>query len=264
MALFRKKEPYVPKTGVLEEAVDYNVYRLSPVEFILSILVGALAGGAVGWVFYESPILSAILAVIAAAFTPSLWRKRRISKRKDKLLLQFREMLDSLYTTLGAGGNPSEAFRSAKEDMSTRFGERSLIAEELRLLLEGKDNGYTEEDMLFNFGERSGLDDVNSFAEVFVTCNRGGGDIREIIRSTRTVLSDKIQVAQDIKTAVTSQTTEQNAMLVMPVIFVFLLKRMGSDVIDLTSRAGRISTTVAILFFVAAYFLSKKILDIKA
>ncbi len=264
MVLFKKKEPYIPKTGVLEDAVDYNTYRLHPVELVLSVIVGAAAGFAVGWVFYESIILSAILAVIAGVLAPPMWRKRQIRKRKDKLLLQFREMLESLYTSLGAGSNVFEAFQSAESDMSTRFGDKAMIVEELKLLNNGITHNYREEDMLLNLGERSGLDDIISFAEVFETTNRKGGDIREVIRSTRIILNDKIEVAQEIKTAVTSQTTEQNAMLVMPVIFVFLLKRMGSDMIDMTSTVGRISTTVAIILFVTAYLMSRKILDIKA
>ncbi len=264
MALLKKKEPYIPKTGVLEDAVDYNVYRLHPAELVLSAIVGAAAGAAVGWVFYESIVLSAILAIIAGAAAPSIWRRRQIRKRKDKLLNQFREMLDSLYTSLGAGSNVRESFQSAESDMVTRFGDKSMIVEELRMVNNGIDNSYREETMLMNLGERSGLEDIISFAEVFETTNRKGGDIREVIRSTRIILSDKIEVAQEIKTAVTSQTTEQNAMLVMPVIFVFLLKRMGSDMIDMTSTVGRISTTVAIILFVTAYLMSRKILDIKA
>ena len=264
MKLFKKKEPYVPKTGVMEDAVDYNVYTLRPIERILALVVGLAAGFAVGWVFYESLVLSIILALICAYFAPGLWRKRQISKRKDKLLLQFREMLESMYTSLGAGGNVYEAFQSAEGDMATRFGEGSMIVEELKLVNNGILHNYREEEMLLNFGERSGLEDIISFAEVFEVCNRKGGDIREVIRSTRTILSDKIEVAQDIKTAVTSQTTEQNAMLVMPVIFVFLLKNMGSDMVDLTSPTGRVTTTVAIILFAVAYFMSRKILNIKA
>jgi tight adherence protein B len=264
MALLKKKEPYVPKTGLLEDAVDYNLYTLHPLEFILSLVVGAAAGFAVGWVFYESLVLSILLAAVCAFFAPRLWRKRQIKKRKDKLLLQFREMLDSLFTSLGAGSNVYEAFQSAESDMSTRFGEEAMIVDELKMVNNGIVHNYREEDMLLNFGERSGLEDVISFAEVFETCNRKGGDIREVIRSTRGILSDKIEVAQDIKTAVTSQTTEQNAMLVMPVVMVFLLKQMGSDMVNLTSPVGRIATTIALILFAVAYFMSRKILDIKA
>ena len=84
-----------------------------------------------------------------------------------------------------------------------------------------------------------------------------------MLKNTHRVLSEKIDIDLDIRTAVTAQQTEQNAMMAMPVVFVFLLKQMGSDVIDLTSPVGRISTTIAVVIFVVAFLVSRKIMDIK-
>lgn len=52
-------------------------------------------------------------------------------------------------------------------------------------------------------------------------------------------------------------------MMVMPVIFVLVLKMMGGGLLDLKSPVGIISVTIAIVIFVLAYFVSRKILNIR-
>mgnify|MGYP000649498630 FL=1 len=67
----------------------------------------------------------------------------------------------------------------------------------------------------------------------------------------------------ELETMVAGQKNEQNIMLVMPVVFIIVLKSMGGDLIDLKSPVGIISVTAAIAIFILAYFISKRILNIK-
>ncbi len=258
-----KKERYIPKTGLLGNGEDYSVCRVGVGESIAAGAVGMAAGFAVGWVFYEHLLLALLFGAVAAAVAVKAWRKNRLNKRRQNLLLQFKELLESLATSLGAGSNVPDAFMAASGDMANRFSRDADITRELRIINSGLANGFSIEALLLDFGDRSGLDDILSFANVFDTCYRKGGDIREVLKNTHRVLSEKIDIDLDIRTAVTAQQTEQNAMMAMPVVFVFLLKQMGSDVIDLTSRVGRISTTIAVVIFVVAFLVSRKIMDIK-
>jgi ABC-type polysaccharide transport system permease subunit len=52
-------------------------------------------------------------------------------------------------------------------------------------------------------------------------------------------------------------------MLVMPDVFVLLLKGAGSGVVDLTSASGILSATIAVVLFAAAYYIGKRILKIE-
>lgn len=260
---FKKKEKPQPISGIYCEARDYRFYTLSAAERIGAYVIGAAVGFAVGWIFYESVILSAILAAIVAIAAPKLYKARVLERRKTKLQLQFRDMLESLSTSIGAGNNITEAFQDAAEDMKMQYGEKSAIVEELRIINVGIANNINIETLLMNFGQRSENDDILGFANVFDTCYRKGGNINQVLKNTRNILNDKMGIALEIKTMVSSKTTEQNMMLVMPVFFVLLLKSMGADIVDLTSGTGRLSTTIAIVLFVVAYFVGKKILSIK-
>ena len=118
--------------------------------------------------------------------------------------------------------------------------------------------------MLYYFGVRSGIEDIVSFANVFKICYRKGGNIKDTIRSTHNILSDKMEINEDIETIVTSNKTEQNIMIMMPVMLIAMIKMMSPDfAANFTTVSGILSTTVAIVMFVAAYFVGKAVLNIK-
>ena len=258
-----KKEKYVPKKGIMGVGVDYSVYTMNVFEKIIYFIIAAVVSAAVGWIFYENVILSGILAVISGFVFVPMRRDQIIKKRKDKLLLQFKDMLESLTTSIGAGSNVQDAFKSAQKDMGMQYGEGSNIYKELEIINAGVANNINIEQMLLDMGDRTGIDDITNFANVFDTCYRKGGNIKDVLQNTYWIICDKIDIALEIRTMVAAKKSEQNAMMVMPIFFVFLLKMLGNDVINLTSPIGRISTTIAVVLFIVSYFIGKRILNIK-
>ena len=258
-----KKEPYEEKTGIFGDAIDYSVYHMSAVQKAVTFACGAAGGYLTGYLFYESILLSLITGLLCGGILLPVRRNYIIKKRRETLLLQFKDALESLNTSIGAGENTTDAFLTAQKDMEYQYSEDSYIARELATINEGICNNINLEVMLLDLSDRSGLEDINSFANVFETCFRKGGNVKEVIKNTYQIICDKIDIAQEIKTMVAAQTNEQHVMMVMPVAFVFLLKMLGDEVIDLTSSSGRSATTVAVVLFVAAFLIGKKILDIK-
>ena len=118
--------------------------------------------------------------------------------------------------------------------------------------------------MLLDLGNRSGIDDIKSFAEVFKVAYRKGGNIRDIIQNTYLILNDKLEIQEEIETVVTSSKTEQNMMLVMPIVLIAMIKSMSPDfAANYATTAGVMATTVAIIIFALAYKVGKEVLSIK-
>lgn len=263
MRLFEKKEPVQAKQGLICEATDYSLYSPNMGEKVLWFFIAAVIGAVVAYIFYELWWMCVIFAVICGfAFIP-MRTKQVIKKRQKKLTLQFRGLLEALSTSIGAGKNIYDSFTGAINDLAIQFGADADIVREVQIIRLGLDNNIQVEDMLLNFAERSGLEDVQNFANVFATCYKKGGNIKEVIKNTTGIIGDKIEIQMELETMVSGQKTEQNIMFVMPVIFIMLMKSMGGDLIDLSSNIGRLSVTAAIGIFVIAYFISRKILDIK-
>ncbi len=259
----KKKETYIPKTGLLGNAVDYNIKVFTMQEKILYFLLGTVVTGVVLYIFYESLIVSLIVGVAGGIVFLPLMNKNLIAKRKHKLLLQFKDLLDALSTSLGAGHNVLDAFSAAERDLLVEYSDDADIIQEVKIILQGIGNNITIEKMLTDFGERSGLREIKDFASVFETCYRKGANIQEVIQNTAEVITDEIEISMEIQTMVAGQKTEQNVMTLMPIVFVFVMKNMGGNLVDLSSPIGIMSMTAAIVLFVASYFISKKILNIR-
>ena len=263
MKLIGKKEQYVPIPSLIGEGTDYNTYEASVKEKILWFIIGMIVSGAVLYIFYENIIVSVVIGAICGYFFIDIRKNQVIKKRKKNLTVQFRGLLDALSTSISAGKNMYDAFTSAEDDLSIQFTPESDIVKEVKLIRVGLDNNIQIEDLLLNFAERSGLEDVRNFANVFATCYKKGGNIKDVIKNTASIIGDKIEIQMELETMVAGQKNEQNIMLVMPVVFILVLKTMGGDLIDLESPVGILSVTAALAIFVLAYFISKKILDIK-
>ena len=201
--------------------------------------------------------------VCGVAFLP-IRTKQIIAKKKRMLNTQFRDFLEAFNTSLGAGKNVPGSFQTSFEDLKIQYDEGAFILKELEIILDGLNDNFAIEDLLADFGERSGNEDISSFANVFKICYRKGGNIKETIRSTHSILNDKMEINEDIETVVTSNKTEQNLMLVMPVALIAMIKMMSPDfAANYTTLTGILSTTVAIAMFAFAYYIGKQVLDIK-
>ena len=263
MNIFNKKETREPIQAIIGEGADYSIYTPSTREKVLWFLLGLVASGAVLYVFYESVVASILIGAVCGYFFIPIRTKQVIKKRQKRLTTQFRGLLDALSTSIGAGKNMFDSFTGAAEDLSVQFSTDADIVREVNLIRIGLDNNIQIEDLLLNFAERSGVEDVRNFANVFATCYKKGGNIKDVIKNTASIIGDKIEIQMELETMVSGQKNEQNIMLVMPVVFIVIMKSMGGDLIDLQSPIGILSVTIAIGIFVLAYFISKKILNIK-
>lgn len=263
MKLFEKKEKKEPIRALIGEGTDYSIYNPTLKEKIIWFIIGMIASGAVLYVFYENLIVSGIAGAVCGYFFIPIRTKQVIKKRKAKLTTQFRGLLDALSTSIGAGKNMYDSFAGAADDLAVQFTQEADIVKEINIIRIGMDNNIQIENLLLNFAERSGVEDVKNFANVFATCYQKGGNIKDVIKNTASIIGDKIEIQMELQTMVSGQQNEQNIMLVMPVIFILLMKSMGGEMIDLQSPVGILSVTGALVIFVLAYFISKKILDIK-
>lgn len=277
----KELEPQYYMSATNMRVLNYKVYYMSAIEKILYFLLAFLVGAVVGYLFYgglakdefgQATVMTYILNVVISCgvgllagklFLP-IRTEQIIAKRKLQLGRQFRDMLDGLTTSLGAGNNVIDSFYSVQEDLKAQYEEGAYILEELTVIIAGIQNNVPVEEVLYDFGERSGIDDIKSFAEVFQVSYRKGGNIQDIIRNTHRVLSDKMEITEDIETVVTSSKTEQNMMMVMPVLLVGMIKLSSPDfAANFATPVGIIATTIAVGCFVAAYYIGKIVLDIK-
>ncbi len=277
----KEQEPQYYMSATNIPTYNYHVYNMKLIEKILYFLLAFVVGAAVGYLFYggigkdefNQPTtltwilnitIPSIVGIVAGKMFIPVRTKALIEKQQKEISHQFRDMLDSLTTSLGSGKNISDSFISVYSDLKIQYDSDAFILKELEVIISGIHNNIAIEDVLDDFGKRSGNEDIKSFANVFRISYRKGGNIKDIIRNTQEILSDKMNIAEDIETLVASNKTEQNIMVVMPIILVGTIKLMSPEfAANFVTPAGLISTTVGLITFVIAYFVGKQILNIE-
>ncbi|MCR5551707.1 MAG: type II secretion system F family protein [Oscillospiraceae bacterium] len=287
MALFKKKKETQPPepqwfTSVTNlPTYNYKVYYMSKLEKILYFLLAFAIGAVVGYLFYgglgrdefgQRTTLSWILdisipgivgLVAGRIFVPARTKQIR-DKNARTLNSQFRDFLEAFNTSIGAGKNVVDSFHAVYDDMRIQFEEDAFIVKELEVILSGMANNFDVEDLMEDLGNRSGNDDIVSFANVFRISYRKGGNLKDTINTTHSILSDKMEIKEEIETMVSASKMEQTVMIFMPVGLIGIMKSMSPDfAANFATPAGIASTTIAIGLFIVSYFVGRKILNIK-
>ncbi len=257
------KKGYTPIKAVFGNGEDYYLYKLSRAERFAGGALGFFAGSFVCMVFFRNLFVSVVVG--AMLIIPGIWKYRDYLKKKrmKNLLLQFRDMMESLTASFSAGKNTAGAFQDAYADLTNIYGPKADIVQELKLIVTGMYNGQRIEEMLENFAMRSHLDDIESFATIFEVSNRYGGNLKKVVGDTRQIICDKIETELEIQTLLTANKNELNIMILMPVVLMLMLSSMGSMSIVQNTPQNVVVKCGAICLFGFAYYLGRKIVDIK-
>ena len=268
------------KTPLNNMMLNYYVYVFSVSEFIIAHLTSFILGGMTGLVFYSglfkhegyattatnisNGIFFCITGAIGIWFLIPLYKTSALAKRKKRIKLQFRDMLESLASSFSAGSNVLGAFTSTLADLKIQYDENDIIIKEMQNIIDGANQGIGIDAMLKSFAERSQDDDIQNFVDVFEICFRQGGNMQSVVIHTHSVISEKIAVSLEIQTKLTSNKMQHDVMSVMPIAIVLMLKITNKVFAEnFTTFTGVLINTVAIAIFITAYRYGKKIINIK-
>lgn len=276
-----QNEPLYEVSGTNRQMINYKVYKMSANEKALYFILAFVIGAAVAYLFYGGIgkddygkativtyicdiVIMAVVGFVAGKLFMPIRKDQIIAARKKKLRTQFIDLLDSLATSISSGKNVPNAFVAAREDLLVQYQPDAFIVQEVDNIISGIQNNIDVGSMLINFGERSGIQDIRTFGRVFETAYSKGANLKDVVRNSHLILSNKCEIEAEIETKVASNKNEQNIMIIMPVILILMIKMAGSDFAsNFTTPTGILCTTIAIGAFIGAYFLGRKILKIE-
>lgn len=242
---------------------DYSAYRFNKKEWVLSILEGMAAVSIFSYFFYRSVFMVLILLPL---LVPYIKRKQNTlcERRKYELNLQFKEVMNSVHASLLAGYSLENAFFESYRDISVLYGEDSMMVQELLLIKRGIRNNKTLEELLRDFAERSDLEDIRNFAQVLTIGKRSGGNLNEIIRTSVTVMEEKVSVMQEIQTMISAKKMELKIMNVIPFFIIFYVELTSPHFFDLLyhSVGGVCVMSICLFVYLGAVFLADKTVQI--
>lgn len=194
---------------------DYDVYHMNKKEFLVCLFKGFLLCLMVSFLFYQNIFLCLLLSPYLYFFYKKE-QKKMTEVRKKKLSLEFLDGIHSLSVALEAGYSVENAFKAAIKDLGLMYSNEALIMKEFQCIVSQINHNIPIEDAIAEFANRSKLEDVECFSEVFKTAKRTGGDLVAIIKMTGKTIGEKVEVMREIETLITAKKMEANIMKLVP------------------------------------------------
>lgn len=245
------------------ELTDYGTYRLTVREWACYTGLGILACLAAAYVFYRSWAM--FLVFLPAGLSYPLLKKNVLrEQRRETLRGQFKDGIRLLASALSAGYSVENAFTVCLGELTALFGEEGMITGEFSHIAGQLKMNRAVEQLLVNFAERSGLEEIQNFAEIFAVSKRSRGELASVVGHTVHVISDKIQVREEIIIMAAEKRLEQKIMNVMP-FFIALYVDLSfpgffNQMYD--TAAGRLVMTICLGLYLLACVLSGRIMRI--
>jgi len=244
---------------------DYRKYRYKLPELIFYSGIGVLAMGAIGWIFYQNCYI-AVIAALLGLFYPKFKIKKLKEKHINILRLQFKDMLYYLGSSLSAGRSVESAFVQVYSSLKNLYPDgKSDIVIETEIILKRLKTNENIEDILKDFANRSGIEEINHFADVFSVCKRSGGNLVEVVRTTSRMISERIEIKQEIETNLAGKKQEQRILTLSPIIMVIFISKMSGEFMQplFSTEFGRVVMTISLLLIGIGIIISNRIMDIR-
>ncbi len=168
-------------------------------------------------------------------------------------------------TALKAGYSADNAFRESYRDMAFLYGEKSDICRHLLEIDGGLQNNVPLEELLYDFGEESEVEEIREFAEVFSIARHTGGDLVRIMERTNALIQNRLEVEAEIDRLLQSRRFEQRIMDVVPFAIALYVQATSQGFFDALyhNPAGILVMTGCLGAYLAAFSLSEKIVEIR-
>ena len=242
---------------------DYDHYSYTREE-ILKYSTRALALYACAdYLFYRN----LWLLIPSVPFTFLFLKKQKeqlIKERRKRLNEQFRDALISLNVAVQAGYSIENAVTACIHDLRQLYPEGTDILEEFRYIENQLYISTPVEELFLDLAERTRIEDIETFAAVFYTAKRTGGDMSAIIQNVSRMLSDKIDVKKEIQATLAAKQYEQLIMSLMPAGILIYLRLSSPGFLDLLygNLLGAVVMSVCLAVYGFAWWLGMRIVDI--
>ena len=167
----------------MQDYVDYNNYILSLREEVQCFGTAVVLSVFSSWILYQS-FWGILLFIVIFPLCRKSYKEKQKELRKQKLLLEFKEAMQSVSVSLLSGYSIENAWQEAEVEMRELYGTQGYMTQEMKLMNGKVRMNQSVEELLYQFALRSSCEEILEFAEVFRFAKRNGGNFAKIIQNT--------------------------------------------------------------------------------
>ena len=222
-----------------------------------------------------------ITAVISFVFYRSFWgfivwpgsylivkgfiRKQDKWQRRQQLREHFMNGMQVLNTSLQAGLSMENAWREVEKETLLLYGKNSEFYWEIKKMNQTVEYNMPIERLFLEFAQRSGIEEIMRFAEMFDYGKRSGGDWKKIIDNTVFRMCEQYETQKEIEVMLAGKKIEQKVMNLIPIGMLAFLQISAWDYVQILYHnvLGVLCITICLVIYILAIWMSEKIMEIK-
>lgn len=219
------KETFVQKADKLKKQLrqagmhmDNSEYRAMQILVAVStsIALGILAMILTGRI--QSAFLFALIGIYLGYICLRYYVSRKVSSRREAMSRQLPEVLDMLSVSVEAGLGLEQAILHVNNHF------KGPLVDELSIAYREMSMGRTRREALIALGERSQVNEVNSFVRAVIQAGQMGISIKNVLRSQAEFMRQtRRNKVEEKAMQVSVKILIPMALFIFPVIFIVLL-----------------------------------------
>jgi tight adherence protein C len=161
------------------------------------------------------------MLALAGFYSPTIWIRAKIARRKDKIFKGFPDMLDMLVVCVEAGVGLNAAIYRISEELKFSYKE---ISEELQILNWELKAGKSRREALKNLADRIDLEDVKSLVTLLIQTERFGTSVAKALRVySDTMRTRRFQRAEEMAAQIAVKLLFPLIFFIFPSLFIAIL-----------------------------------------
>ncbi len=224
---------------------------------------GAVLSAVIAFLFYRS-LWGLCLSAIVIPMCIHRKKEKEQKVREQRMQIQFQAAIRAISGALTAGYSLESAWRYAMEELERLYGTTGEIYREFYQMNQKIRMNEPVEQLLCEFAERSGNEDICRFSDILLYVKRSGGNLTEIIRKTGSRMQEKYEIMREIETGVAAKRAEQKMMMLLLPGILFFVTLSSPEYSSHLYRnpPGVVVMSICLLGYVGAFLWSEKIMDI--
>lgn len=245
--------------------MNYEKWDLTLSELYLFYGLMIIAGCIIGWLFYDSIPAGILVGIIFCTKKVEL-ENYLITKRKRELLLQFKDFLYSLSSSVSTGRSIRQGIAESLEFWRETYNEDDYIIVELEDMINKMEKGNMQDiAVLDDFANRSGLRDVKDMVLACKICKKIGGNLSSALQQCSDIIGDKILLERELNAMMAQKKIEGRIIAVAPFLLLLLIRLASPQYLHplLHTKTGRLVSTIALVIIAAAWVYIERVNDIE-
>jgi tight adherence protein B len=238
---------------------------MTKAERVRYVLTGSAGTFLLIYLFYHSILASVVFAGAGGFLYPQYQKKELAKKSRWRLMVEFKDAMDSMVSALVAGYSMENAVSEAYKDLKLMYERDTPMLLELKNLKQKLRLQQPLDKLLLEFGRRSGVEDILTFAQIYATARKSGGNLVKVMKRTADNIGEKMEIQREIQTMIAGKKMESLCMMVIPLFIILYMQFFSPGFLNpvYSGISGRMFMSAMLAAYILSVLWSRSIMNIR-